>query len=123
MNPEWSCRSERRVYGVLQEIDEKQLRSILAAASTEVSLFIHTPLCGTCKVARRMLEIALQTLPHKTVVYVCDLNLMPRLAEEWQIESVPCLLRWSHGKVIRKTYAFQSVDHVWNWLRSTSDVE
>lgn len=54
-------------------------------------IFIHTPLCGTCKVARRMLGIISEIKPSLTI-YEVDANFVSQKLHEWKIRSIPALL-------------------------------
>lgn len=71
-------------------------------------LYVYTPLCGTCKVGERMLEVVLETLPD-VPLYKMNINLVPHLAEKWKVESVPCLITLKNKSPIQKVYAMKSV--------------
>jgi thiol-disulfide isomerase/thioredoxin len=101
---------------VMTECSDEQLTAILSDATGPNVVFFYTPFCGTCKLAHRMLAIALEALP-ELQVYTCNLNYMPLRAMDWQIESVPCLVIADAGKPRDKLYAFQSVDHVYGILK------
>lgn len=89
-------------------------------ASDAFAVFLYTPLCGTCKVAARMIGIVMEMLPSLSVVRA-NVNFMPGLAASWRIESVPCLLIVKQGQVCDKLYAFRSVDNVYRFLRPLQD--
>ncbi|WP_273369092.1 thioredoxin family protein [Alicyclobacillus herbarius] len=105
---------------MIRDVDEATLNFLLGSAGEGVVLFLHTPLCGTCQLARKMVNIACEALPNKPTVYGCNLNLIPHLAQAWQVTSVPCLLFWSHGKPEDRVYAFHSVmwvvENLHRWL-------
>ncbi|GIO11507.1 hypothetical protein J19TS2_10620 [Cohnella xylanilytica] len=71
-------------------------------------LFVHTPLCGTCALAKRMLGIV-ETMRPELEIASANLNVMPGLAERFRIESVPCLLVRGEDGAWTKTYRFGSV--------------
>ncbi|KHD84955.1 thioredoxin family protein [Heyndrickxia ginsengihumi] len=74
----------------------------------KVALYFYTPLCGTCQVAGKMIEITEAII--KDFHYAkANLNYVPKMAEVFQIESVPCLLLFKRGILLEKIYAFQSV--------------
>ena len=102
---------------MLIEIDEEQLRKLQSAALAPLPFFLHTPLCGTCKAARKMCVVALETVPG-AVMYACNLNQMPQVARDWQIQSVPCLAVVHRGKVVERMYAFGSAIKVYEKLKS-----
>jgi thiol-disulfide isomerase/thioredoxin len=81
------------------------------------AVFFYTPLCGTCKMAGRMLSIVMEMLP-SAPLYRANLNLMPQVAKEWQISSVPALLVIRNGVVSEKHYALRSVDHLYQILNT-----
>jgi thioredoxin-like negative regulator of GroEL len=82
------------------------------------AVFIYTPLCGTCKAARRMLEVVLAMEPDITL-FEANLNALPFLAEEWKITSVPCIVAAERSKPLRNVYAMQSVEALRELLKST----
>ncbi|WP_053360479.1 thioredoxin family protein [Bacillus sp. FJAT-27251] len=71
-------------------------------------MYFYTPLCGTCLMASKMLEVVQKLYP-KLPLGKADLNYMPGLAEGLEITSVPCLLLISGGEIVEKIYAFHSV--------------
>lgn len=79
-------------------------------------LYLYTPLCGTCQVAGKMVEIVAELLP-QFEWGKCDLNYFPHYAENWQIESVPCLAIFQGSKLLKKIYAFQSVTYLYETLK------
>ncbi len=68
-------------------------------------VYMYTPLCGTCQVASRMVDVLEQLLPTVTFERQ-DLNYVPDKAIEWHIESVPCLLIFKRGKLVKKYTPF-----------------
>ncbi len=84
-----------------------------------MALFVHTPLCGTCKAARRMLEVAAAMLPDLPMAEA-NLNVMPDLAQAFRIESVPCLLIKRADGSVAKFYRFGSVQDVLDRLEAAN---
>jgi thioredoxin-like negative regulator of GroEL len=78
-----------------------------------VAVFFYTPLCGTCKLGERMLQVITESNPDLPVKKV-NLNYSPELAEKWEIQSVPCLLLLKNGEEQKKIFAFQSVGYLYN---------
>ncbi|UOQ94271.1 thioredoxin family protein [Halobacillus shinanisalinarum] len=77
----------------------------------EALIFIHSPFCGTCHVARKMLN-TIEDLYQTELFYELNASLNPGLMQDYKIESVPCLLIMESGHVIEKVYAFHSVPHM-----------
>jgi thioredoxin-like negative regulator of GroEL len=73
-----------------------------------ILLYLYTPLCGTCMVASKMLNIV-EAMKKDVLFGKMDLNYAPSLAKKYEIESVPCLLIFKDGLMIEKIYRFQSV--------------
>lgn len=86
------------------------------------ALFVHTPLCGTCKAARRMLEVAIEVVPEFPIM-AANVNLMPDMAQQFQIESVPCLIVKRKDGTLHKQYRFPSVTELVERLRNESEQE
>ena len=83
------------------------------------ALYLYTPMCGTCKIAGRTLEIT-ETTETGYEIGKADLNYVEPLAENYQVESVPCLLIWKNGTLVDKIYKFESVSNLFETLRSHS---
>ncbi|CAM4405339.1 thioredoxin [Bacillus manliponensis] len=79
-------------------------------------LYVYTPMCGTCQVAKKMLTVVEAALSH-VEVGMLDLNYAPHFARDYEIESVPCLLIFEQGKLVKKIYAFHSVEYLYNELK------
>jgi thioredoxin-like negative regulator of GroEL len=101
----------------LTEIDERQLTKLAAADVGRTAVLFTTPLCGTCKVAERMLEVV-EAAGSNYPLYKTNINFTPRLRDEWQIGSVPCLVLIRNGQVAGKEYAMRSVDYLYGLLKS-----
>ncbi|GGC81687.1 thioredoxin-like protein YusE [Thalassobacillus devorans] len=74
-------------------------------------IFIHSPFCGTCRMARKMLD-TIESLWQQHLFFELNASLHPGFMQENQVESVPCLLVVSKGRVKDKIYAFHSVPYM-----------
>ncbi|MBM7580918.1 thioredoxin family protein [Jeotgalibacillus terrae] len=72
------------------------------------AMYLYTPMCGTCKLAGKMLEVTAAAVTD-TDIGKADLNYVEPLAERYKIESVPCLLLFKDGQMVEKIYKFESV--------------
>ncbi|ABS23785.1 thioredoxin [Bacillus cytotoxicus NVH 391-98] len=79
-------------------------------------LYVYTPMCGTCQLAKKMLTVVEATIVDLEVGML-DLNYAPHLAREYEIESVPCLLIFENGTLKKKIYAFHSVEYLYKELQ------
>ncbi|OAT80561.1 thiol reductase thioredoxin [Bacillus sp. MKU004] len=95
-------------------------RALYDAINTHelAAVYLYTPMCGTCQVAGRMLDIV-EKLPHSFHFEKVNLNYLPQFAEEQSIESVPCLLLYKNTKEIERIYAFQSVPYLYDMMKKT----
>lgn len=106
----------------IREWEPATWRRAWTSASGPLAVFVHTPLCGTCKAARRMLAVAGEIVPELPLV-AANLNVMPDLAQTFRIESVPCLLfKRADGGVFKK-YQFGSVTEVVEQMRRMTGQE
>lgn len=83
------------------------------------AFYLYTPMCGTCAVASKMMDVVEQLLP-KLQMGKANLNFMEQLAYDLEIESVPCLLIADGGKLREKIYAFQSVPYLYELLQNNN---
>jgi thioredoxin-like negative regulator of GroEL len=82
-------------------------------------IYFYTPLCGTCQVASRMLEVIEEMVDMK--IGKMNLNFHPEMAKGFEIESVPCLLLIKGGKRIEIIYAFHSVPFLYEKIKLISN--
>ncbi|MEK4627486.1 thioredoxin family protein [Solibacillus sp. FSL R7-0682] len=94
-----------------KEVWEQQIQQ-----HRKTALYIYTPMCGTCGVAKKMLEVIEQLLPDFPLG-MTNINYMEQLAYELKIESVPCLIISEDGQITEKIYAFQSVPFLYEILK------
>ncbi|TRZ37120.1 thioredoxin [Niallia circulans] len=94
----------------MDEWTEKGLQASLKDKGRSF-LYLYTPMCGTCMVASKMLTVV-ETMNNDFSIGKMDLNYAPHLAEEYKIESVPCLLIFDDGNLKEKLYRFESVPHL-----------
>ena len=78
---------------------------------SQAFLYLYTPLCGTCEVASKMLEIVKVLNPSLQVGKI-NVNYNQNIAIKYKVESVPCLLIAENGIIQQKIYAFQSVPYL-----------
>jgi thioredoxin-like negative regulator of GroEL len=97
------------------EWTQKELLAHAEKAGAAYAVFLYTPLCGTCKLAERMLDIIL-TMEPTLPLYKCNINFMPTISKEWQIQSVPCIVITEVGKAKKMLYRMQAVDELYRQL-------
>ncbi|MBU8907311.1 thioredoxin family protein [Desertibacillus haloalkaliphilus] len=79
--------------------------------------YFYTPLCGTCKMATKMITVVEQLI-HDVGFFACNINTMPEITNQLKIKSVPYLVLIDHGEVIADVYAFKSVGDIYQLIKS-----
>ncbi|MTD31774.1 thioredoxin family protein [Planomicrobium sp. YIM 101495] len=84
--------------------------------------YLYTPMCGTCQVASRMMDVVTKLVPDLPVGKA-NLNFVIEAAEAYEIESVPCLLIVKNGELEKKIYAFQSVPYLYSMIQMVDEMQ
>ena len=100
----------------MEEIVSSTLDQKLTDREPLSIVFVYTPLCGTCKLAEKMLTVV-QSSFDSLPMYSLNINHSPAFAQQWKIKSVPCLLVFQKGLGVERIYAFQSIGYVHNKLK------
>ncbi|MDG5787542.1 thioredoxin family protein [Evansella sp. AB-P1] len=95
---------------------EEELEHLLLKKSQSCLVFFHTPMCGTCQLARSFLNV-IEKVEGVPEIYELDLNYFVTKAVEWEIESVPCLVHITVTNKTRKLYAFESVTNIFQFIK------
>lgn len=82
-------------------------------------LYVYTPMCGTCQVASKMMQVVIEMI--QAPVGQANINFIENLAQDYEIESVPCLLIAKNGIVHKKIYAFQSVPYLLDVIKRVDE--
>ncbi|OXS77569.1 thioredoxin family protein [Domibacillus enclensis] len=85
----------------------------------KAALYLYTPMCGTCQVAGKMLDV-IEAMKVEVPIERINLNYHEELSQQFEVESVPCLLLLQEGKLSKKIYAFQSVPYIYEEIQSFS---
>ena len=101
----------------IQEIHEDDWLRLARIGNGKDAILFSSPLCGTCKVAERMLEIV-DAAEVPVTLYKLNINYSAKLREAWKISSVPCLVLLKNGEPIQFEYAMRSVDHLYTLMKS-----
>ncbi|CEG28450.1 thioredoxin family protein [Bacillus sp. B-jedd] len=94
----------------MKEWTSEELYTFISNRQTGLAYF-YTPLCGTCQVAGRMLEVIEELLPEMAIGKI-NLNYAPEFAEIFGVESVPCMVFIKEGQIGESIYAFRSVPYL-----------
>lgn len=100
----------------MQEWTQKELIQQKKSAVMPFAVFLYTPLCGTCKLTERMLDIIL-TMEPTLPIYKSNVNFLPQITSDWQISSVPSIVIVKPGKDMEVMYSMKSVDELYKKLK------
>lgn len=78
-------------------------------------LYIHTPFCGTCQIARSFLE-KIESVHKQDIFYEMNASLYPEFMQKNKIESVPCLMIKEGNEIKEKVYVFESIGNIYSYL-------
>ncbi|MDO3412839.1 thioredoxin family protein [Saccharibacillus sp. CPCC 101409] len=103
----------------MREITERELGGWIARGERRLIVLGHTPFCGTCKAARRMLEVVEELRP-ELEIYALDLNFAPSFVRTYRISSTPSLSVFEPGGAgtPRTIYAVRSVPYVLDFIEN-----
>ncbi|MBY3622000.1 thioredoxin family protein [Acinetobacter sp. CUI P1] len=104
----------------MKTMNEVEMLEALNRSGEPLVVFFHTPLCGTCKAAERMLEVAAHLLPADLQMVAGNVNMLPNLVQQYRITSVPALLVASAEREDDPNiyYSMVSVERVLEYIRS-----
>lgn len=86
-----------------------------SSADKRLILYIYTPFCGTCTVARAMLE-KIEKVHHEVIFTEMNASVHPEFMQRHKIESVPCLAFVDKGEILEKIYTFYSTANIYQYL-------
>lgn len=99
----------------MQQWTKYELMQRIQSKETTI-LYIFTAMCGTCQVASKMLNIVNEILPNLPITST-NINELVEEAQDWKVESVPCLIIFENGEIKQKVYAFKSVPYLHELLK------
>ncbi|GAA4878706.1 thioredoxin family protein [Paenibacillus vulneris] len=103
----------------MEEWSEQQIKQRLEASDERLFIYFYTPMCGTCKVTERMLQVVLAMEPNLPLVK-CNANYCPGLTQSWKVESVPCIASIERRSLTRKRYRMQGVADLLQWFQESA---
>lgn len=106
----------------MKEMNAAQLEAWMKLTAGTCYVYVYTPMCGTCKLAERMLTVIEAMRPQLPLVKINIRELVPQM-ERWRIESVPCLMRIQDAHVQDKLYAFRSVDYLYGEMKRSEEAK
>ncbi|HLR54293.1 MAG TPA: thioredoxin family protein [Pseudogracilibacillus sp.] len=78
-------------------------------------VFIYSRFCGTCHVARSFLD-KIEQVHNEEIFNELNASFATSFLQDYQIESVPCLLIMQQGEVKERVYTFYSIGNIYHYL-------
>ena len=103
---------------VLEITSEAQFNAEIAKARPGVVVVadFHAEWCGPCKKLGPDLVDLATTHPGKLVVLKVDIDQQPQLANRFQADSIPLLIKFSAGKESERQVGYGGKDKLATWL-------
>ncbi|MBC1550650.1 thioredoxin family protein [Listeria sp. FSL L7-1434] len=100
------------------EIWEKETLSAAQKNDADFVVFFFTPMCGSCQIASRLVDVVLEADSIKHEVAKVDLNYVPEIAQNLEITSVPALVKFKNGKPADLSYQLHDATAIFEFLYS-----
>ena len=100
----------------MKQLSEVELEELLMHKKHGFGVFLYTPMCGTCKLAEKMLSVLSEMIP-SPMLYKSNVNTLNRFMQSWKIQSIPCLIIMDKGECLRIEYKMGSIDRLYDVLQ------
>lgn len=74
--------------------------------------------CGPCRMMAPVLESLSDEMAGKVEFYNVDVDEVPELAAEFQVQSIPCLVLMKNGAAADRSVGFRPGDQIKAWIES-----
>ncbi|EED2630887.1 thioredoxin family protein [Listeria monocytogenes] len=81
-------------------------------------VFFFTPMCGSCQIASRLVDVVLEADSLHAEVRKVDLNYVPEIAQSLEITSVPALVKFKSGQPVDLSYQLHDATAIFEFLYS-----
>ncbi|EAC9890944.1 thioredoxin family protein [Listeria monocytogenes] len=81
-------------------------------------VFFFTPMCGSCQIASRLVDVVLDADSLHAEVRKVDLNYVPEIAQSLEITSVPALVKFKSGQPVDLSYQLHDATTIFEFLYS-----
>lgn len=107
-----------QVEGILDITSVAQFDAEIAKPrpGTVVVADFHAEWCGPCKLLGPDLVALAQANPGKLLVLKVDVDQHQQLAERFQVESIPLLVKFAGGKEVARNVGYEGREKVAAWL-------
>jgi len=101
------------------EVIENAIRGTIKDSRLPVILCFSATWCGPCKMFVPVFEKATTQLAEQYTLLKVDIDQMAKLAADYEVMSVPTLLYFEKGELVKKRHgALPTVEHIVKWIGS-----
>ncbi|MBC1345000.1 thioredoxin family protein [Listeria welshimeri] len=104
--------------GVFLKIWKKETLRAAQKNSADFVVFFFTPMCGSCQIASRLVDVVLEADGIHPDVAKVDLNYVPDIAQHLEITSVPALVKFKSGQPVDLSYKLHDATTIYEFLYS-----
>ena len=98
------------------KLDSANFDSVVLNSDKPVLVDFWATWCGPCKMIAPVIEELAQELEGKVVVAKLDVDQSPDIAGRYGVMSIPTMLVFEGGKVVKHTVGFQPKERLKEWL-------
>ncbi|MBC1482524.1 thioredoxin family protein [Listeria sp. FSL L7-1485] len=98
------------------EIWGKETLQLAQKNKADFVIFFFTPMCGSCQMASRLVDMTQTADSIDTTIAKVDLNYVPEIAQKLEITSVPALVKFKAGIPKDVSYQLHDITAVFEFL-------
>lgn len=102
---------------MVKKIDAQEFETVAKKDDVAVVDFSAT-WCGPCKMLAPVLEDISEKLGDRVKFYNVDVDDAPELAQEYRVNSVPCVVLMKKGEFVDQSIGFKPGPMITGWIES-----
>ena len=95
----------------LKSVNENNFKQEVINTQIPVLVDFYATWCGPCKMLAPILDKVAEKLEHKIKIVKLDTDEASKIAAEYQISGVPCLILFKNGQEVKRIIGLQA-EHV-----------
>ncbi len=100
----------------IMEIKEKEFQDKVLNAKEKILIDFKAEWCGPCKMMSSVIDSLEDDLTSYTI-YKVDVDECPNIAREYGVMSIPTLMIFDQGKVLKSEVGFKTKDELEEFLK------
>jgi len=98
---------------IIENIDENNFEELLKSGT--IILDFYANWCGPCKMLAPELEMFASN-HSDVVIYKVDVDKYSEIARKYGVMTIPTLILYKNGVLIKKSVGYMPVDEIANWI-------